>query len=694
MKPPVEIMNLRRNSLPRTIEENIMDLRVGIDIGGTFADVVIVNGSSGSLRRAIKIPTIAESLIEDIVATIKAESREERLEELVVLHGTTLGLNTLLQKRGAKTALITTLGFRDVYEIGRQWRGEDVYNLFYKPPVPLIPRHLIFEVKERIGSAGEVDVAFDVRELAPIAEKLRAEGVESVAVCLLFSFLNPSHEEMIGQWFRENAPDMQISLSCRVAPEFREYERTSTVAIDAYVKPTVRKYLSAFAQEFKTTARNTHLYIMRSAGGLATVEEASDLPAQSLFSGPVGGVMGACHLSKMLSWPKVITLDMGGTSTDVALVIDGEPVLSKERTIESRPVNVPSVEVNSIGSGGGSIASTLAGRAIQVGPRSAGALPGPACYGRGGMLPTLTDAWLALGHLEESLLDGQLKLDKAMAIAAIEREVARPLDMDVIEAASSIVDIAISQSYELMRLMTVERGHDPKEFKVVSYGGAGPVYTAGVARDLGVPTVCIPHIPGLFSAGGFLVSNLTRDFTKTRIIEMSSAALDEINAIWKELETLARERQAGARILRFADLRYASQAYEVMIPVPAGDWNKSTIERVIEEFHAAHERRFGMKAENERVQCVVYRVRTILDMPKQHFQEVLRNERVAVPLHTRNAIFSSKSHSTKIYHRDQLQPGDTADGPAIINEYDTTTVAYPGQRFRIDQFKNIIIQIS
>jgi N-methylhydantoinase A len=670
-----------------------MDLRVGIDVGGTFADVVIVDAESGVLRKVVKIPTIADSLIKDIVASIKDSVPEnETLEELVVLHGTTLGLNTLLQKRGAKTALITTAGFRDVYEIGRQWRGEDVYNLFYKPPTPLVPRHLIYEVKERIGSAGEVDIPLEVDQLKPIADKLTNEGVESVAVCLLFSFLNPSHEEMIGKWFQDNLPKIDVSLSCRIAPEFREYERTSTVSIDAYVKPTVRQYLYKFAQEFKSTAKKTDLYIMRSAGGLATVEEASDLPAQSLFSGPVGGVMGACHLSKTLGWSKVITLDMGGTSTDVALVIDGEPVLSKERVIEARPVNVPSVEVYSIGSGGGSIASTLAGRAIQVGPRSAGAIPGPACYGRGGTLPTLTDAWLALGHLEEGLLDGQLRLDRAKSIEAIEREVAKPLGMSAIEAASSIVDIAISQSYELMRLMTVERGHDPKEFQAVSFGGAGPVYTAAVARDLGVPTVCIPHVPGLFSAAGFLVSNLTRDFTKTRIFEMSSKVLPELNATWEELEGLARAREPGARILRFADLRYASQAYEVMVPAPAGRWDERTIEQAIESFHTAHERRFGMKAENERIQCVVFRVRAVLDLSKHQIEPVAMRERIATPTRARDAVFSGKTYSTKIFNRNELQPGDTADGPAIINEYDTTTVVYPEQRFQIDQFQNILIQ--
>jgi N-methylhydantoinase A len=581
-----------------------------------------------------------------------------------------------------------------VYEIGRQWRGEDVYNLFYKPPTPLVPRRLIYGVKERIGSAGEVDIPLDVNQLEAIADNLKKEGVESVAVCLLFSFLNPSHEEMVGKWFEKNLPKMEVSLSCRIAPEFREYERTSTVAIDAYVKPTVRQYLYKFAQEFNSTAKKTDLYIMRSAGGLATVEEASGLPAQSLFSGPVGGVMGACHLSKTLGWSKVITLDMGGTSTDVALVIDGEPVLSKERTIDSRPVNVPSVEVYSIGSGGGSIASTLAGRAIQVGPRSAGAIPGPACYGRGGTLPTLTDAWLALGHLEESLLDGQLKLDKAKAIAAIEKEVARPLGMDAIQAASSIVDIAISQSYELMRLMTVERGHDPKEFQVVSYGGAGPVYTAGVARDLGVPTVCVPHVPGLFSAAGFLVSNLTRDFTKTRICGITPKALSEINSTWEELEAEATTRQPGARVLRFADLRYASQAYELMVPVPAGEWNESTIQQVIESFHVAHERRFGMKAENESVECVVFRIRAVLELPKHRIEPVATKERVATPLRVRDAVFSGTNRSTKIFQRSELQPGDTADGPAIINEYDTTTVVYPEQRLQIDQFRNIIIQTS
>ncbi len=673
-----------------------MKLRVGADVGGTFADIVVLDNATGRLRKVVKVPTVADTLLEDIARVVSQEEGggSEVFEELVLLHGTTLGLNTLLQKRGACVALITTAGFRDTYEIGRQWRGEsDIYNLFYRPPVPLVPRERIFEVTERVNAAGEVQIPLDPSELEGIGAQLSSLGVDSVAVCLLFSFLNPLHEQTIGEWFAEHHPNLSVSLSSQVAPEFREYERTSTVCIDAYVKPTVRQYLSEFAAKASAISRCTNIYVMRSAGGLASMTEASNLPAQSLFSGPVGGVMGACHLSQALGWSKALTVDMGGTSTDVALVLDGQPVLSKDRSVEGRPVNVPSVEVHSIGSGGGSIASTLANRVVQVGPGSAGADPGPACYGRGSDQPTLTDAWLILGHLPESLLDGSLLLDKQRAHAAIEAHVAKPLGIDVVKAASAIVDVAVSQSYELMRLITVERGYDPREFRLLSFGGAGPVCAAAVARDLGVPTLCVPHIPGLFSAAGFLVSDLTQDFTRSIVLDAQAGSLDEINAIWRSLEAQALDRFPEAELSRFLDLRYAGQAYEVMVPVQSGDWQQSDLSSAVNDFHTAHEQRYGMSARDEAVQCVVFRVRATTPLPKFEMPvEPISERRNAKPESIRQAVFSGQLKDTALFRRSDLRPGDYGTGPAVIVEYDTTIVVYPDQTFHVDGMSNLLIE--
>lgn len=670
-----------------------MKLRVGVDVGGTFADIVIIDSENGNLVKVAKVPTLAGSLMDDIVSAVSTV-KDAGIAELVLLHGTTLGLNTLLQKKGSRVALVTTAGFRDTYEIGRQWRGEEsIYDIFYRPPTPLVPRDRVLEVVERVNADGKIEKELTEDDLEAMSRRLEALDVDAVAVCLLFSFLNPAHEQRIASWLRERHPNLSISLSSEVAPEFREYERTSTVVIDAYVKPTVRQYLSELSDKASAISHSSSIYVMRSGGGLTTIDEAANLPAQSLFSGPVGGVMGACHLSEVLGWDKVITIDMGGTSTDIALVLDGKPVLSKDRAVEGRPVNVPSVDVHSIGSGGGSIASTLMGKVVQVGPHSAGAMPGPVCYGRGGRQPTLTDAWLVLGHLHESLLDGALKLDKEGARAAIEAEIARPLGMDVIEAAGAIVDIATSQAYELMRLITVERGYDPREFRLLSFGGAGPVYAAAVARDLGIPTVCVPHLPGLFSAAGFLVSDLTQDFARSSILDARPSSLDEINRIWSALEAQALKNYPGATLTRFVDMRYGGQAYEVMVPAAAGAWRQEHLADSVEQFHAAHKQRYGMDARDEPVQCVVFRVRATLPMPK--YQITPQNavvKRAVKPESVTQAIFAGKSFDTGVFRRSSLRPGDFAAGPSIILEYDTTVVVYPSQSFHVDSRGNILVE--
>lgn len=667
-----------------------MAKRVGIDVGGTFTDIVLFDDGARRVEHVMKIPSDPSNLGRDLVEAIGQLTRGAAAG-LTILHGTTVGLNTLLQKRGARMALITTQGFRDVLELGRQWRGADVYNLFATRPSLLLPRERIFEARERIDARGAVVTPLDDGAIEALVPRLRALEVESVAVCLLFSYLNPSHERRIGEILRRALPAVAVSLSCEVAPEFREYERTSTVAIDAYVKPSVRRYFAGFRASFERMGTDVQTYVMRSSGGLTDLDEAARLPVQSMFSGPVAGVMGACFLSQAMGWPNLITLDMGGTSTDMALVVDGQPVITKEREVEGRALNIPMVEVNSIGSGGGSLASIFAGRTLRVGPESAGAVPGPVCYGRGGTRPTLSDAWCVLGHLPEDLLGSTLRLDRGAAAAAIEREIAGPLAMTTDAAAAAMLQVAVADSYELMRLITIERGFDPAEFRLVAYGGAGPVYAAAVAQDLGVPTVCVPRHPGLFSAFGFLTTDLVRDYVETRIVTMDrlpSAAADEI---FTALERQATADRPRSRLLRFADLRYKGQAYELMIAAPQGPWSDATYSELTRAFNAAHQRRYGMSADTETIEFVAFRVRSAVEFPRPEIER-LGPGASAAPVRTTRAHFGAAGWiGTPVLRRADLGAGFTTAGPAIITEYDTTTVTYPGQTVEVDSFGNILV---
>ncbi len=670
-----------------------MAKRVGIDVGGTFTDIVLFDDQSRRVERVVKIPSDPSGLGQNLLSTIRGIAGADT-KGLTILHGTTVGLNTLLQKRGARMALLTTRGFRDVLELGRQWRGADVYNLFAARPSMLVSRERIFEVSERIGSRGEVVTPLDDRSLQDIVAALQALEVEAVAVCFLFSFLNPAHEQRVATILRRALPSVAISLSSEVAPEFREYERTSTVVIDGYVKPSVGRYFKDFQASFSKLGDDISTFVMRSSGGLTDLNEAARLPVQSMFSGPVAGAMGACFLSESMGWPNLITLDMGGTSTDMALVVDGQPVVTKEREVEGRALNIPMVEVSSIGSGGGSIATVVAGRTLRVGPESAGAVPGPVCYRRGGTRPTLSDAWSVLGYLPSDLLGSDLKIDKQAAEDAIRREVADPLSLSVEEAANSIARIAIADSYELMRLITIDRGFDPAEFKLVAYGGAGPVYAAAVARDLGVPAVCVPRHPGLFSAFGFFTTDLTRDYVETRIASMNDLAPKDADAIFCQLEDRAKLDWPDAGIQRFVDLRYKGQAYELMIAAPAGPWTAEIYKDLARTFNESHQRRYGMSADKEVVEFVVFRVRSIVAFPRPR-ADWRTAKGTAAPVRETRAYFEPSGWlKTPVFARDDLGSDFTCTGPAIVTEYDATTVVYPDQRLEVDEFGNLMIHTN
>ena len=670
-----------------------MSKRVGIDVGGTFTDIVLFDDAARRIERIVKIASDPSGLGRNLVSTIHDIAGADT-SALTVQHGTTVGLNMLLQKRGARMALLTTKGFRDVLELGRQWRGADVYNLFAARPPMLLTRERIFEVEERIDSRGEVVTPLCEDAVLEIVDCLKALEVEAVAVCFLFSFLNASHERRVGALLRQSLPSVAVSLSSEVAPEFREYERTSTVVVDAYIKPSVGRYFNSFQASFADFERDVSTFVMRSSGGLTDLDEAARLPVQSMFSGPVAGVMGTCFLSEMMGWPNLITLDMGGTSTDMALVVDGQPVITKEREVEGRALNIPMVEVNSIGSGGGSVATVFAGRTLRVGPESAGAVPGPACYGRGGTKPTLSDAWCVLGHLPVDLLGSDFMLDRNAAEEAIRRDVAEPLSLSVEAAADSMLKIAIADSYELMRLITIERGFDPAEFRLVAYGGAGPVYAAAVARDLGVPTVCVPPHPGLFSAFGFLTTDLMRDYVETRIVALTDISPEGADAVFIRLEDQARKDRPDCRLQRFADLRYKGQAYELMVPAPAGPWATQTYVELTQAFNQAHHRRYGMSADTEVVEFVAFRVRSVVEFPRPEFARPPERSAPDTGRRTKAYFGSLGWVDTPVFRREECGVDFSCVGPAIVTEYDTTTVVYPEQSLEVDAFGNLLVHTN
>ena len=525
-----------------------MGASVGVDVGGTFTDLVAV--VDGELVTA-KVPSVRGAEASGIAAALRAA---DLTAVDVLAHGTTVATNALLERRGARTALVTTEGFRDVLEIGRQARAS-LYDLAARHPAPLVPRELRFTVRERVGPDG-VLVPLDEESLAAAVDAVREAEVEAVAVCLLFSFLHPEHERRVGEALRETLPDVRVSLSVELLPEFREYERCSTTAANAYLAPA----LSAYLAEIEPPP-----LVMQSSGGVVDAGAAADRPAACVLSGPAAGVAGAAFVAGAGGFEDVLTFDMGGTSTDVATVLGGQAQVTAESIVAGVPIRFPMVDVHTIGAGGGSIAWIDDGGALRVGPRSAGASPGPACYGRGGEEPTVTDANLVLGHLRDgAVLGGEIVLDRSLAEQALER-----LGMDAVGAAEGVVRVVDANMARALRVVSVERGIDPRGLALVAFGGAGPLHACALAEDLGIERVLIPRASGVLSALGLAVADLRRDY---------------VGRTFEELE--AQVDLPGAAVTRLVDARYPGQSHELTIE-EGGD------------FHAAHEQRYGFRLAGE-----------------------------------------------------------------------------------------------
>ena len=677
--------------------------RIGIDVGGTFTDLFLLDEESGALARHKLPSTPGDPHLAPLtgVREILAMDGATGAQVAFVGLGTTVATNALLERKGAVTGLITTAGFRDLLEIARQKRPH-TFDLYGNKPAALVPRRLRREVTERIAADGSVLTPLDRNELEAAIDALTAAGVESIAICFLNSYANPAHEETAAAMVRSRRPDGHVAVSAEVLPEFREYERLSSTVVNAYLMPATRDYFSRFEQNIASLGIKPQPFVMNSGGGVITPAVAAQRPLDTLFSGPSGGVSGAVYVATAAGYPNIITFDMGGTSTDVCLVRDGKPQLSHARVINGFPLKAAAVDVHTVGAGGSSIATVDAGGMLRVGPHSAGSQPGPACYGRGGTQPTVTDANVMLGRLNpEYLLAGALRIDAGRSRAAIESEVAHRKGIGWVEAAASMLAIADTNMAQALRFVSVERGLDPRDFVLVAFGGAGPLHAASVACELGVAGVLIPYSPGVLCAMGVLTKDMQMDFSRTRIVpETAPDAVAAVGGAYGGLEQKAREELArcgdGAITLeRSVDMRYMGQNHELSVGAPAGAIDAAALAAMKENFHRAHEQLYGYRSPEYAVEFVTFRVKALRAIAKHDLARVPVPTRTGAlaPVVYRQVFFGADPGfvDCPIYDRAGLVPDDRIAGPAIVEQMDTTTVIPPGFAARVDAALNLFM---
>ncbi|HKS08940.1 MAG TPA: hydantoinase/oxoprolinase family protein [Pyrinomonadaceae bacterium] len=661
-------------------------IRVGVDTGGTFTDFVYEKDDQIYLFKIPSTPADPSLAIRNGLDQICLKIPVS-LTDIEVVHGTTVGTNALLQRRGARTALITTKGFEDVLVIGRQARPE-LYNLNAVKPPPLVPDELRFGIGERVVASGEILQALDETALKKLVEKLKRESVESVAVSFLFSFLHPQHEEQVEKAIE--ALGLPVSISSRILPEYREYERTSTVVINAYLQPLMGRYLKRLNSGFV-------LRVMQSSGGSISAEMAAVEPVRTILSGPSGGVVGALRAAQSAGLKNIITFDMGGTSTDVALCDGGAIRTTNEAVVAGLPVAVSVMDIHTVGAGGGSIARVDEGGSLRVGPESAGADPGPACYGRS-MLPTVTDAHVVLGHFGGGgLLGGEFKLDANRAREAMQ-QLANDLSRvsgersSVVAAAEGILSVANTNMERALRHISVERGHDPRQFALLPFGGAGGLHAVELARALRIPMVIAPPAPGALSAVGVMVADVIKDQSRTVMFANEPKQIARLGKVFSEMEreatVLLRAEgfsRAKQRHERSLAMRYRGQSFELEIRDTAGD--------IAASFHHAHRERYGYAQENSEIEIVSARLRSFGLVPKLPVRKISMSRGVAKPHESTTAYFSGRKLNVGIYRRELLRGGVKLKTPCIVTEYSATTVIPSDAKARVDQFGNILIEL-
>ena len=675
------------------------DVRVGVDVGGTFTDVVVAGGSGLTMLKVPSTPDAPDRGVLDGLDAATERADFAPADATFFGHGTTVATNALIEREWAATALVTTEGFRDAVEIGRQTRP-DLYDLRAEKPDPIVDRDRRFEVPERLDRRGEVVEPFDEDAARAVARTVADADVESVAVAFLFAFENDAHERRMREVLREEGVDAEISLSSDVLPEIREYERSLATSINAALKPVMNRYLGRLETGVADAGVPTGVKVMQSNGGMASATATRERPVNTLLSGPAAGVRGAAHVAGESGVDDVLTMDMGGTSCDVSLVQDGDPVVTTEGQVGDYPVTVPMVDVHTIGAGGGSIAWVDEGESLRVGPRSAGADPGPICYGRGGTEPTVTDAHLLLGRIDPAaFFEGSA--DEAAVRAAVRERVADPLGLSVEAAAQGIVDVANANMERALRVVSVERGHDPRDFSLVAYGGAGPLHAAELAAELDVPRVVVPRSAGVLSALGLLISDAAYEEGVSAVRPWAEVDPADLTERFETMEVEGRERLASEgygpdrrRFERAVDLRYRGQSFDLRVSMPEGRLDAESLRAAADRFHERHERRYGHASPNEPVELVTVRLRSrgVVDPPTLSVAEGNGTDAEATPRTTRPATFGGETDETPVYDRETLEPGAELDGPAVVEGVESTAVVPPGAGAHVDDSGNVVIE--
>ena len=665
-----------------------MDARIAIDTGGTFTDLVLLD-PEGQLHFH-KVPSTPDDpgrAFIDGVCELLERAGCQRDDIELLIHGTTVATNAILQRNGARVALLTTEGFRDVLHIQRQDRPQ-MYDLRVRRSAPLVPRQLRLEVRERLDQRGKVDIAVDREHLLQLLQQLQVQEIEAVAVGLLHSYANPDHEREVGQVVANELPDASVCLSHELAQERGEYERFSTCAMNAYVQPVMSRYLERIDEGLKQAQISAPLFVMKSNGGIMSAVDAARHAVFTILSGPAGGAVASRFLSESCGDGNLIAADMGGTSFDVTVIHRGNVHFARDAEMGGLALKVPMLDIHTVGAGGGSIGWIDDGGSLRVGPQSAGADPGPACYGKGGDRPTVTDANLLLGRLStRTLLGGMLDLDLEAARRAVHDHIAAPLGLEIEAAAEGVIRVVNATMTAAIRKLTVERGHDPRDFALCAYGGAGPLHGAELAAEIGVQETLVPAAPGVTSAVGLLQSQLREDKVRTHVGQLDSFSTEQLAEAIEELAgqtqgQLAAVASGSTHAQCRLGLRYKGQGYELPVEVR---WNPLDVKQVTDDFHDAHERAFGFKRTDQTVELVNIWVSMEMDSEPVRLPECPSAGEFK-PVDQREVVFRGRFHTTPVYRRDAIGAGTRLRGPCVVEQLDSTTIVWPEQEVQVDSY--------
>ena len=682
-----------------------MSYMIGVDVGGTFTDFSVFHQETGELFNYKDSSTPADpsrAIVKGVKDVLEIRGADAN-QVSYLAHGTTVGTNALIEKKGCRLGLITTKGFKDLMEIGTQ-RRPSLYNLRALKPYPLVSSGLNCTVTERIRCDGSIEMPLDEKETCEAVRYLKEQGVQAIAVCTLFSFINPVHEERIREIIEEEFPEAYVTLSSHLAPEFREFSRMSTTVMNSYLGPVMKRYVNNFRESVANLGIRVEPYVTQSNGSIISIRETIDCPIKTALSGPSAGVIAASWIGKQCGAKKIITFDMGGTSADISLIENYTPQVSNERMVEGYPARIPMINIITIGAGGGSIAGIDAGGALKVGPKSAGATPGPACYMRGGENPCVTDANIILGKLnQQRILGGRMAVDLELAKEAIRKKICEKSSLDEKRAANGIITVVNSNMVRAIRSVSVEKGYDVREFSLMAFGGAGPLHACEVAEDLGMHEVIIPPHPGTLCSLGLLLADTRFDLSRTNVVTGTPENLDVVNRQFANMvkqgtELLDKEGvPQDRRVFQFSiDMRYLRQNFELSIPVGSGVMAAADLLKAIADFHAEHKRSYGYCKEAATVQFVSYRVSAIgiIDKPDLQAEPVESDVPLPEPLEIRKVLFQNGEEyvRTPVYCREALKPGQVMEGPCILEQMDTTIVVPVEWTIHVDGYHNLVIR--